>query len=291
MAKFDMFVPDSTKDLLKFLHDNKREITLIANGSDLVNRIRRREVHPKFMVDLSGLQDLSYVRLQNGKISIGALTTLAHLIASEPIRTRYPVFQQVAEKFGGPQILNVATIGGNVCAASSSEDLLPVLLVLDAKVKTKSLSGERTLPLAKFVTGKRAVDLRSDEILAEVFFDDLPKDAACSFEKVGMRNSLIIAFVNVALFIQLNQASSRLTEIRISFNRVKGRTPERAYQTEDALRNKEPSEANITKALEGLGKELHTKSDYRVSGEYRLKVAKALFRRALENCLNNLKAT
>ncbi len=236
MRRFDIYVPTDLSDLLEYLNANQTGVNLIANGSDLINRIQRREVTAKVIVDLSGLSEFSYVRKEARTIRIGALTTIAELISSPVIDSRHSVFCEVATKFGGPSIKNVATVGGNICAASSSEDLLPVLLVLDAKVRLKNKFEERLFGLDEFLKGKRLIDLKANEILVETMFQELDENAACTFEKVGMRNSLIIAFVSTSVYLKLDKKSGLVEDVRIAFNRVTGKIPERARQSEKVLR-------------------------------------------------------
>ena len=288
MRRFDMHVPENLTDLLDYLDAHQSGIQLIANGSDLINRIQRRQINPKVLVDLSGLSEFNYVRKEEETMKIGSMTTISDLIASPVVDGRHEVFREVAAQFGGPSIINVATIGGNVCAASSSEDLLPVLLVLDAQVRLRSKNGERILRLEEFLRGKRITDLKPNEILSEVMFPELDDSSACAFEKTGMRNSLIIALVNSAVYLKLDKKTRRIEEIRIAFNRVAGKIPERARRTEERLRGQVLHEQLVTKAMPSLSDELRLSSDFRVSGEYRADVAVVLFKRALNRCAEKL---
>ena len=288
MRRFDMFVPENMADLLGYLDKNQSGVQMIANGTDLINRIQRRQVTARVLVDLSGLHELKYVKRDQGTVRIGALTTISELIASPIITERYGAFREVASKFGGPSIINMATVGGNICSASSSEDLLPVLLVLEAQVLVRSIKGDRIIPLADFVKGKRTTAATPNEVLVETRFPELPPASTCSFEKVGMRNSLIIAFVNCAVYIKLNLENKRIGEIRIAFNRVAGKIPERAKTTENSLRGQKPNEQLITGACDTLRHELKLTSDSRASEEYRVEVACSLFKRALNNCMRKL---
>jgi len=287
MRRFDMYVPENLTDLLEYLDSHQAGVQLIANGSDLINRIQRRQVNAKMLVDLSGLSEFNYVKKEGSTIRIGALTTISGLVASPIIDSRHEVFREVAAKFGGPSIRNMATVGGNIAAASSSEDLLPVLLVLDAQVKLKSKLGERVLPLEDFLRGKRVTDLRANEILVETMFQELDAQSACAFEKLGMRNSLIIAFVSSAVYLKLGK-TKRIEDVRIAFNRVGGRIPERAMNTEQKLRGKVLAKELVEDAIASLRNELRLSSDFRVSGEYRSEVACVLFKRALDRCLEKL---
>jgi carbon-monoxide dehydrogenase medium subunit len=283
-----MYVPEDLPDLLQYLDTHQSGVHLIANGSDLINRIQRRQVNPKVLVDLSGLNEFNYVKRDGSVIRIGALTTISDLIASPIIDSRHEVFREVAAKFGGPSMINVATVGGNICSASSSEDLLPVLLVLDAQVRLRSRGGDRAMRLEPFLKGKRAIDLKPNEILVETMFQAIDEQSACAFEKLGMRNSLIIAFVNSAVYLKLDRKNKRVNEIRIAFNRVGGKIPERAKRTEGKLNGKSLTVETIKDAVSTLKSELKLSSDFRVSGEYRTDVADALFRRALSRCASSL---
>jgi CO/xanthine dehydrogenase FAD-binding subunit len=288
-----MYVPETLEDLLAYIDRSPSNGThMIANGSDLMNRIQRRQVNVKTLIDLSGFRELNYVKKENNTLRIGALTTISDLTSSTILDERLNVFGEVAAKFGGPAIRNVATVGGNVCAASSSEDLLPVLLVLDAKVRLKSRTGERVTSLEQFLKGKRQTDLKPNEILVETFFSDPPARSACSFEKIGMRNSLIIALVNSAVYLQLEGYGNdaRVQEVRIAFNRVQGKIPGRARVTEDKLRDRKVTEEPVEQCLSSLRSELKTTSDFRVGAEYRQDVACVLFKRAFKSCVTKLEA-
>jgi CO/xanthine dehydrogenase FAD-binding subunit len=283
-----MFVPESMGELLQFLDAHQSGVYIIANGTDLINRIQRKQVNPKVLVDLTGLQELRYVRRQDGLIKIGALTTISELTASPFIDRRYDVMREVAMKFGGPSIINMATVGGNICSASSSEDLIPVLLVLAAEVEVRSIHGERTTPVEDFVTGKRTTGLNPNEVLVETRFRELDADSTCSFEKVGMRNSLIIAFVNCAVYLKMDNKSRVVGDARVAFNRVRGKIPERARETEKMLRGRRLTEQSLTDATAALRDELKLTSDFRASEEYRTEVACAIFKRTVGRCAEKL---
>jgi len=289
MRRFDMYVPANFDDLLAYINEHpiSNEIHLIANGSDIINRIQRRQLKARTLIDLSGLGELNYVKKENGTIRVGALTTISDLIDSPIIDYRLAVFREVASKFGGPAIRNVATVGGNICAASSSEDLLPVLLVLDAKVRLRSKGNERVISIEEFLKGKRQTDLKSNEILVETMFDELDNRSACAFEKIGMRNSLIIALVNCAAYLRVDE-SSRIEEARIAFNRTTGKIPARAKRTEEQLKGTSITTNNVSRLEPIIRAELRTSPDFRVSAEYRSDVAYVLLKRAINKCIHEL---
>jgi len=288
LRRFDIYVPEDLNDLLSYLDDHQTGVQLIANGSDLINRIHRRQVQARILVDISGLSEFNYIRSDNGTIRIGALTTIQDLISSPVLGQHYDVFRDVASKFGGPSIVNVATVGGNICAASSSEDLIPVLLVLSARVRLRSKKAERVIDLDDFLTNKRQTAMLPSEILVETMFDELDNQSSCAFEKIGMRNSLIIAFVNCSVCLRLSEEGKRIEEIKIAMNRVSGKIPNRARKTEAELRGKPLTKEQVEKAIATLKNELQLTSDFRVSKEYRENVGPVLFKRTLVKCSERL---
>ncbi len=227
---------------------------------------------------------MRYIRRDEGRIKIGALTTVTDLEEQRGSSAWPRVLDHAVAKFGSPNIRSVATVGGNICGAASSEDLIPVFLALDAKVKAIQRNGARELTLQDFLVAKRKTALDPDEILAEISFPEPGPRAASSFQKLGMRNTLIIAVVSVAAFLETDDTSSKIVSARIALNRLKGRIPERAESVEKGLLNQRLGEQAIETAAEMLGKDLALTSDTRASAEYRREAAKVLLRRALAEC-------
>ena len=60
---------------------------------------------------------------------------------------------------GGPQIRNIATIGGNVCNGAVSGDSAPTLFALNTKLKLKSKERERIIPISEFYAGPGIVNI------------------------------------------------------------------------------------------------------------------------------------
>lgn len=279
-----MYVPVSLDDALRYLEENPTGTVPVAGGTDLLPRINRKQVSAKNLLDLSGLSELRYIKREDGTIKIGAMTTIADFEGRENNSAWGQLLNDVAKKFGSPNIRTVATVGGNICAASSSEDLIPVFLTLDAKVKTLRRGGPREMSLQEFLVAKRKTALDPSEILAEVLFTQPSALAACAFEKLGMRNTLIISLVSVAAFLEADQNHSKIERARIALNRLRGKIPERAQSVEKELLGQKLNVQTIKTAGELLEKELALTSDFRASAEYRCEAAKVLLRRALVQC-------
>jgi CO/xanthine dehydrogenase FAD-binding subunit len=157
-------------------------------------------------------------------------------------------------------------------------------LVLDAKVKTIRRNGTREIPLQEFIVAKRRTTLGGDEILAEVSFQEPGCRSACSFQKLGMRDILIIALVSIAAFLELHDRDSKIKTARIALNRLEAKIPQRAENVEKEIVGRELNDLTIASAVDRLGDGLALTSDFRASAEYREEAVRVLLRRALVDC-------
>jgi aerobic carbon-monoxide dehydrogenase medium subunit len=110
----------------------------------------------------------------DGTIRLGATVTLHQLCRSPLVAGRLPVLVAAAARVGNPRVRAVATIGGTVAHADPRQDLLPVLLALDARIGLVGPAGARQRPLAGFIRGFMETELADDELIAEVTISPQP---------------------------------------------------------------------------------------------------------------------
>jgi xanthine dehydrogenase FAD-binding subunit len=289
MSSLQLYSPTDLNDALRFLEHDGRNAAVIASGTDLLPRMRRRQISPSILVDISSFtEDLRYIHQSDGTIRLGALTTVTDLLESPMFYGKLSIIREVATLFGAPQVRNVATVGGNICSAASSEDLIPVFMALDAKLKLASARGERTVPLRDFVVGKRQTNMQPSEILAEVSFSPPGGHSWTAYEKLGRRNMLILAMVNEALSLTLEDDLQTIHSARLALNRVSGKIPALAVKTGNFLEGKRVTDQTIAQAQKVLASELSLTSDLRGSGEYRTEVAQVYLRRLVERCARQI---
>jgi len=285
MPSMELYSPTDLNDALRFMEHGDRSVAVIASGTDLLPRMRKRQASPSVLLDISSLtEDLRYIRQSGGTVRLGALTTVAELLESPLFDDRLSMIKEAARLFGAPQVRNVATVGGNVCSAASSEDLIPVLMALEAEVKLLSAKGGRTMPLTDFIVGKRETALEPSEILAEVSFPLPQGHSWTAYEKLGRRNMLIIAIVNEALSLTLEDDLRTVRSARIALNRVSGKIPALAVKTGGFLEGRKVSEGTIAEAQKVLAAELSLTSDFRGSGAYRTELVQAYLKRLMDRC-------
>jgi len=289
MSTLELYSPTDLSDALRFLEHGGGNVTVMASGTDLLPRMRRKQVSPATVVDISSFtEDLRYIRQSDGTIHVGALTTITDLLESPMFYGKLSIIREAGMLFGAPQVRNVATVGGNICSATSSEDLIPVFMALDANVKLVRAGGERTVPLKNFIVGKRETALEPHEMLAEVSLSPPGGHGWAAYEKLGRRNMLIVAIVNEALSLTLEDDLRTIRSARVALNRASGRIPGLAVKTNDFLSGKKVTDQTITQARRVLASELSLTSDFRGSGAYRTEVAQVYLGRLMERCARQI---
>jgi len=254
----------------------------LAGGTDLVVRMRNGTVRPTVLVDLQRIPDLAVIARQDGHLRIGAMTTIAALIGSAEVRHLTPVAAEAGAQMGAVQLRNLATVGGNLASAVPSADLAPPLLVLDAVARIAGPAAARTLPLEDLFVGPHRSALRQDEVLTAV---DIPLPVAgtgAAFLKFGRRRAQVLAVVNAASWVRLQQGI--IAEVRIALGAA-APTPMRARAAEDLLRGQKADPDRLDAAAVVAAQETKPISDLRASADFRRQLSRVLVRRALERAV------
>jgi CO/xanthine dehydrogenase FAD-binding subunit len=251
----------------------------VAGGTDLLVQLTG-EIGPvpERVIDLWRLNELRGIRVRDGALDIGALTTYTQIRRSEDCAAHAPSLVAAACTIGAAQIQNRGTIGGNAMNASPAGDSLPVLLALDATLVVGGAAGERSIPAALFWPAYRRTALREGELLLRIRIP-IVGERQQAFRKVGTRRAQAISKVVLA-------ASWRRDpdwrDVRIAFGSVAA-TPIRASAAEAALEGAPATPESIEAAVAALLGELRPIDDVRSTGSYRLEVAGRILRRVLED--------
>jgi xanthine dehydrogenase YagS FAD-binding subunit len=114
MPTFELLQPSSVADAQRLLEQHREDAWVMAGGLDSFDWLKDRIKKPKFVVDLSGIDELKGIRSTNDGIEIGAMTTLTEIVNHPVIKQKYSVLSEAAALVASPQIRNQGTIGGNV---------------------------------------------------------------------------------------------------------------------------------------------------------------------------------
>jgi xanthine dehydrogenase FAD-binding subunit len=265
---------------------------IIAGGSDLLIEIRSGKLAGCTLVSIQKVDELRGVCLDNDEaIRIGALSSFSHIEAEPLIRKYIPALAEAGGTIGGPQLRNIATIGGNVCNGVTSADSASTLMAFDALMEYLGPGGTRLVPIKEHYIGAGKTALAHNEILQAIV---IPK---ASYEncfghyiKYAMRNALDISTLGCSANVRLSKDKKTIERARLAYG-VAGPVPMRAPSAEQVLSGK-PVDVNaetldeaIACAAKAALNDINPRTSWRASREFRLHLAEELAKRAIAESL------
>lgn len=277
-------IAHSIAEALDTLGIEDRSKAVIAGGTDLLLDIRQgRHSEPDIFLDVSEIEEMRQIHLEADKIILGGAVTHHEIVHSELLFKHAQCVVEGCGLIGGPQVRNVATIGGNVAHALPAGDGTISLLALDAEVRIASRTGEsRWEPLIDIFSGPGEVTFdRENELLVAFRFSGLNHGEGSAFHRVMRPQGVAIAILNMAAWVKL-EPDSRISDIRIACGPA-GPRPFRAYKTESLLRGNRFEEKTFSQACQLLAGEVSLRtSRHRATKEYREQLMPVLLREVIE---------
>lgn len=149
MKKFDYYRPQTLKEALRLMEKYKGRARYIAGGTDILVRVKKGVARPDALVSLRGISELRGIERGRG-LSFGSMTLIRELERDPVFSEGFPALSQAAAMLAGPQVRNVATVGGNLANAAPSADCAPPLLVLEAQLSLEGPGGKERSPSMSF---------------------------------------------------------------------------------------------------------------------------------------------
>jgi len=287
LPKFEYLTPRTLDEAIFLLSRHGGEARVIAGGTDLLHKMKRREEIPKFLIGLKNVPGLDYIDYDETKgLRFGPLVTIHAIEASPLVRDRFPILSQAASTMASPQIRNLGTVVGNLSSAVPSADMAPGLIVLGAKLKIANTKAERTIPVEGFFAGPSMSVLDQDELVVEVQVPNPPPSSGMVYIKHTIRDAMELAVVGVAGLVTLKNGVCG--EIKIALGAV-APTPMRAKKAESILKRKPFSSDLVREAAKMASEEARPISDIRASAEYRKEMIRILTERALTRAREEIK--
>lgn len=279
LPRFEYLSPKTVDEALSLLSQHDGEARPMAGGTDLLLKMKRREVAPLYLVGLKNISGLDYIEYDDAQgLRFGPLVTIHGMEKSPIIKEKFPILSQAASTIGSLQIRNLGTVVGNLCNALPSADMIPSLIILGAKIKTISIEGERIIAVEDFVAGPGQTVLAHDELAVEVQVPFLPPQSGGAYLKHTHREAMDLAIISVATLITLDEGMC--SEVKVCLGTV-GPTQIRATKAEQILRGKPFSPGLVKEASEMASAESQPRSSIRGSAEYRKEMVRILTARAL----------
>jgi CO/xanthine dehydrogenase FAD-binding subunit len=290
LPKFEYHEPTTLEEALHLLSELGGNAKVLAGGTDLLVRMKLKIDKPTHVISLARIPGLdAIVPRDSHGVTVGAGVSAATLSQHELIMDRFTPMALAAGRLGAPMIRNRATLGGNLVNGRPAADLSPACMVLNAKLKLKSSSGEREVSANEFFRGPGDTLIEPHELLVAVSMETPPPWSGGSYVKLGARKTLEISMVNVAVLLTLKSADGPITSARIALGAV-APTPVRAYAAEEFLVGKDPTDELFQQAGEiGVGL-CSPITDHRGTMEYRCMMIEVLTKRTLKQALERARS-
>ena len=169
-GSFEYHQPGTLPEAVALLSQLGDDARVIAGGHSLIPTMKLRLAMPEHLIDLQSVQELKKIEVAGSEVCIGAMTTQAELIASEPLFKAAPIIRETALQIADPQVRYMGTIGGNVANGDPGNDMPALMQCLDATFVLRGPDGERSVQAREFYEAAYFTARDDLEILAEVRF-------------------------------------------------------------------------------------------------------------------------
>ncbi len=274
---------ESVLHAIQLLQENP-QARLIAGGTDVLIDLHEGEEEFRHLVDIHDVSELNQITLTDAEdLVIGSGTTFAALEESPEITERVPMLAGMVLTFAGPQLRNMATIGGNICSGMTSADSAPPLFTLNAVLTLEGANGQRSIPIEDFYKGPGKVNIESHEVLTAITISrDNYEGMHGYYYKYAMREAMDIATIGCAALCKVE--GGVLEDLRIAYG-VAGPVPVRCKKGEAYGMGKKISKDLLKEIAEVVPEDLNPRSSWRASKEFRLHIIKTLASRVIEKAI------
>ncbi|MDW8326323.1 MAG: FAD binding domain-containing protein [Anaerolineales bacterium] len=291
-------LPTTVSEALAQLRAYGGEARVVAGGTDLLLELQQGRKPPvAALVDITRISEMTIIREADGYLYLGAGVTHTSITNSPILISHATCLVESCGVIGGPQVRNVATIGGNVAHALPAGDGTLSLVALEAEAeiaKTDDGSPDAVIrqwrPIQSLFKGpgKSAVD-QSRELIVQFRFRPTGPGEATAFKRIMRPQGVALPILGLAVWVRAR--GDRIENAVIENARLAlgpaGPAPLRAAQAEAFLRGK-PFTAELLPAVaEMILKDARLRtSPHRATAEYRRELILPLVERALTLAVN-----
>ncbi len=285
-APFAYHRPESVKEAADMLAEFGDEAKVLAGGQSLVPMLAMRLTHFDNLIDISRVDELCGIDLDDGAVRIGATTSHALVGMDDEVADSVPLLTMATPHIGHFQIRTRGTLGGAIAHADPAAEYAAVALALDADMEAHSSRGARTIPAAEFFTGLWETSLASDEILTAVRFPVWDGRSGFAVHEFARRHG-DFAIAGAVAAVQVD-ADDRVSRCGVGLLGL-GSTPLRGTTAEDALVGRTVGDLDRDAALELARSTMAAiediPADLQGSSAYRARVGATMLARALSEAL------
>lgn len=263
---FSYLRPDDLQDALQALQRLRDDARVMAGGLSLVPMMNFRLLETKYLIDISGLTSLAYIREASSEVEIGASETQANVLAWPKLAKSLPLLSLAMPHIGHFQTRSRGTVCGSIAHSDPSSELPLCLATLGGSVVLQSSRVTRVLAADEFQAGMLVTARQPDEMVTAVRFPIRKPGAGYAFAEMAQRHG-DFAICAVAAVVTKNA-------VRLGVGGVAEKPVVRDWS---AL-----ADGEIDDALNDFAWELGGSDDIHANAAYRRDLMRRLGRRVIE---------
>ena len=261
----------------------------VAGGTDLLLDLeqgRHSPVHT--LLDVTSIQEMTALEVRGQELFVGAAVPVNRIVLDPRVIEHAEALTEACNLIAGPQVRNVATLGGNVAHALPAADGTIALLALNAQAEIASAPAAapdevtlRRVPFKELFLGPGKSSLKHGEELLVGFYLRLSQrgQASC-FKRIMRPQGVALPIINLAVWLERKE--DVISQMCLAVG-PGGPTPWRGTEVESALVGKSLNDETMNTAIEALLGQVGFRSGARrASSDYRRHIVTGLFKEVLE---------
>ena len=264
-------------EVFELLETHGEGARLLAGGQSLLATLNLRLSAPELLIDITRIPGLAGIKVADGKISIGALTTHAEVECSAAVAKAFPMLALAAPHIAHVAIRNVGTFGGSIAMADPAAEWPACCVALGAEFVIAGKRGSRRVKARDFFQGLYATDIKPTEVLTAIEIPVPAREYRSTFLELARRRG-DYAIVGVAAMAKNTRGT--LSDVRLAYLGA-GQIPVLARSAMAALEGKRVSAAAVETAAHALTADLDPNGDTDSTRATKMHLARVITARAL----------
>ena len=285
-AAFDYLRAHSTDEAFAYLQQHGAEARVLAGGQSLIPAMRFRLARPGVLVDINSLNDLSYLRISDKVLAVGAIARDSEIERAPWIGDRrWSLIHDVSRVVADPVVRQMGTVVGSLCHNDPAGDWTAAALAARATVVVRGKAGTRRIPIDEFLVDSFATAVGEGEMALGAEFPVPDDRTAGSYQKVERK---VGDFATAAAAVQVSlNADGTIRTAGVALSAA-GACAVRVNAAEQLLAGQRPSADLISAASNAAWQRSTPQADLRGTVEYKKHLAGVLVARGLRQALARL---
>ena len=276
-APFKYHDPKTLSELVELM-SNLEDAKILAGGQSLMPMMNMRYVTPEDVIDINGVNELDFIKLENDHLTIGSMTRQKNILSNQEIFDKAPIFREALNHVGHIQTRSRGTIGGSLCHLDPSAEIPALASLYDASLTVVNREGSREIHIDEWVLAYMMPSISDEEILTSISIPVWKNPHGYAFIEFARRHGdFAVCGAGTLVEIDANDIISKVAIVVAGVD-VK---PLRLSTLETDLIGKKATKDTLEYACSSA-KKIEAISDVYFSTQYRQRLSGTLVKRSLE---------